>query len=312
MLQKMSSTAVVMGAAACGALMGPAAEAAPVVSIAGLDGAEHWVWQEGEDDYGSNSAGAGSFRDNNGISGWMENGPANAYRRASGSNPVRTASWTLHAPAAMSSDAKLFARASIDRADVGMTVTFGTTVVADRMLESGQTNPTVFLEHKFNGESVGQGVPVGALAAGNHNVSYAAESDTIQGFRSFMVDGLLLYDGTPILPSVSTDTRRWLRNPTSADSPELLGPVTPILDVTGLVNGNVVQYILNGSTYTPGTEIGAGDHELVVAVFADSTATSKRLAFAGANFSIVPEPASMALLAIGAATLLPRRRSAGA
>lgn len=291
-------------------LAAPTSHSQVVIGIQGLADAEHWVWMEGEDYTSAPNAGIASFRNNQAVSGYMSGGPANAYVR-SGGNPVRSVYYDIYAPAAMSSETNVYARASIAPTS-NMAVHVDGNLVTQtntQIVDSGQTNPTRFLDWQVAGDpptQLGQGIETGSLTAGNHEFRY--QSSLSSG--SFMVDGLLLYDGSPDLRGVADNGsgRYWLQNPGSIDSPEIGlidWAVNPEFTIQGLQAGNQVYYFLNGSAYTPGTEIGPGtDYELVIAVFESSDVNSQRLAFAGANFSVVPEPGVGLLSLAGIAILL--------
>lgn len=305
-----------LSAALAAVLLPQVALAAPTIGIEGLDGAEHWVWVEGENTDLVDGEGGTRFRDNDGVSGWMPDGPPNVYDRTTGSYNVRSVDWTMHAPADMSVNTSVYVRASANREEFGMTVRLNGDVISPTnttMLNTGATNPTDFLNYNVNGSPIGAGMNVGSLVGGaDYTIRYTAETASVQGLTSFLADGVLLYDGTPVLPTGLTDLggdRLWLNAPLSADSPILAGAIAPTFDIQGLEAGNQVSYLLNGMAYTPGTAIGVGEHNLVVFILESSDADSTRLAFAGANFTVIPEPGSVALLGAGSLLMVLRRRS---
>lgn len=161
--------------------------------------------------------------------------------------------------------------------------------------------PSTFLNMSSLGTDPGKpDIPFGAISQGSHNLKII-KGDTLT-LNSWRFDGFLLYDGTPILPSAPVDTGSgyyWLPNPASADSPVINEIVSAVINIDGLEVGNVVEYKLDGHAYVPGTSIGVGNHELVVSVFADSSLASDRIAFSGANFTIVPEPMTACLAVSG-------------
>ncbi len=295
--------------AVLGLFISQATQAQPTIDISGLGGAEHWAWVNGTTFTSGN--GNAAYENNVNVSGYLASGPNNVYSRNNGFQ-VGTASWDIYAPAAMTSGTKIYVRGEVADSDNEMIVRANgdvTSPAGSKLLYYSDL-PIAFLDWEVSGENIGPGMTTGALSGGNNSFSFEGVDMT-----RFIVNGLLLYDGSPELRGVQNNGtgRRWLLNPGSIDSPELAGIVAPLINVGGLEEGNIVQYYLNGVAYTPGTPIAIGeDYELVVEVYADGSVNSDRIAFAGANFSVIPEPQTYSLLfgTLMAVVFMVRRRKA--
>lgn len=304
---------LVWGALAGGLLCLPA-QAQPIIEISGLPGAEHWVWKEGIQ-RNSGPSGVLAFADHSSTSGWMEGGPNNYYNRISGTNNPGTVAWDLHAPADMSSNTKIYFRGSSSHTGLMSVLLNGDAITPEnaQFVSTSNNFPIYWIEWQDGATSIGQGISTGELSSGTNTFTYLGTAAS--NINRITSNGVLLYDGDPVLRSTEDNGtgRYWLQNPGSASSPVISETaLTPIFNIDNLGAGNQVFYFLNGNPYTPGTPIEAGlNYELVVAVLASSDENSNRIAFSGANFSIIPEPGIYALgLGLMAAILiLLRRRS---
>lgn len=281
----------------------------PTIKIEGLFGAEHWVWIEGE--YNKNRSANSVFLEQQPpwslLSGYMENGPANVWDKTTGT--VSPITWDLYIPADMQNPG-LYAKALLSPSGpLGLTINIDGSKVSEEGLQMYKRGhggiPADWLGMNSTSNNRANLSPI---SAGAHEIEFVSNT------WGWKWDGFLIYDGTPDIRQVANNGtgRYWLQNPGSADSPLLDFIATPLITVEGLSEGNVVLYFLNGELYTPGTPIGAGlNYELVIAVFESSDPNSQRLAFAGANFSIIPEPGTYALVLagmIGVATMVLVRR----
>lgn len=264
----------------------------PEIEIEGLAGAEHWVWVEGVD-FVEGRGGAKFLGEGTDLSGAIAGGPPNVYYRTTAKYDVGRVSWRMTAPAQMSEKTKLHLRALIDRPAVRMDVECDGQDLfpgALELLSSGLRAPVAFLEWKNNGEMTGSGLSVGPLSAGNHDFEFSAEPKSVQNFTSFIVNGLLLYDGEPALREPvqrSEDGRWWMDGPGSQESPVITGTVKPKISIWGREDGDRIEYLLNGSPFVSETTIEKpGDYELTVSVFRKQGQFEQRVAFAGANFSL--------------------------
>jgi len=272
----------------------------PTIGIHGLVGAEHWVWIEAE--YANGTTTPATFvtqQSGAPISGYMADGPVNIIEKTTGT--IHPITWNVYIPAAMSSNAAIYARALLSPSPsraVGFYI--------DNVLV---TDPDLMMFKRGHGGIPGQWIgfnsttnfraDIGSVSAGAHELKVTSNT------WGWKWDGVLIYDGTPTLGGIvdNGSGRYWMSNPGSANSPVLIGNVTPIFDIVDVPEGGIVRYWLNGQEYTPGTIIGPGNnYELVVAIFASSDPNSQRLAFAGANFSVaamIPEPSAYGFLVAG-------------
>ncbi|MFA9478491.1 PEP-CTERM sorting domain-containing protein [Phycisphaerales bacterium AB-hyl4] len=281
--------------------------AAPSITIDGLAGAEHWTWVEAEHAIGG-SGGTGFF-DSSSYSGWFGN--PNYYGQ--GESPTNML-LGITLPAAMSSNTNVYLRGAVERATNVQIRLDGDTVTTVSMNNtaggsSGQSRNTMrWLVHN---DGSATGINIGAQDQGQYQLDVRRPSGYVAGWR---FDGVLIYDGDAVLKVTEpvagvSANRHWMGNPSSVNSPVIASePITPDINVTGLEAGHEVLYLLNGQAYTPGTEIGVGDHELMIFVRDGSSVNNDRIAMSGANFTIVPEPASLGLLGAGAILILARRR----
>ncbi|NLW87010.1 MAG: PEP-CTERM sorting domain-containing protein [Planctomycetes bacterium] len=290
----------------CSVFAASTAMAGPVITIGGLDGAEHWTWIEAEDAIGG--TGSTGVYNSLSISGAPNNADYYSQETSIGSGNVQL---TFAAPVNMSADTKIYMRASIERSRrIAFSVDGGAAVSDHMAIQPSGSLPSQFLVQSVNGSNPGSAaVNLGVVSQGEHTLTVTkGDSLTLNWWR---FDGFLIYDGTPVLPTAPVDLgigRVWLPNPTSAASPVITGSVTPTFDISGLAEGNRVGYLLDGEAYTPGTKISAGDHQLVVYVLENVSDSSDRIAFSGANFTVVPEPATIGLLVAGGCLLAARNK----
>ncbi len=267
------------------------AGATPVVEINGLNGAEHWVWVEAETGTGT---GTGGWKDSRGISGWTGN--PDTYSQSYKSNGW--VQWDFHAPANMGAGTKLYLRMAANSVKTNVIKIDGVDAgFIDDVQTSSWTYPNAMTEANLS---------VANITQGNHTLKIEHPNSYCD--RSF--DGFFIYDGqidtsASDWNSVLSEGGDWswhlIAPPHSSDSPEITSTSATITGI-GLESGMYLQITLDGATYNSGDPIAPGQHELVVKI--KKSGTTQVYGFAGANFTVVPEPATIGLFAIGIAGLL--------
>ncbi|MBN1437458.1 MAG: PEP-CTERM sorting domain-containing protein [Sedimentisphaerales bacterium] len=284
------------------------------ISIAGLTGAEHWMWVEAEHAVIGGQAALVRY-DNTDYSNWIpaDEGATEPYTHVySGySSTVENIQFEFFLPAAMA-DPYINHRYSIlNRSDVYMRFDLsGPPTGADpyriqyfkEVAGVEYYEPKVFIPEDAVALADGA-TPALNATAGQHTM-YANWNS---GYNERFFDGFLIYDG-PNADIVNGTVERpdgsyYMPAPGSTNAPVLAAGVAPTITGTGL---GTLELLLNGVPYVSGTPItGAGNYELEARMVLPS---GEVMAMSGANFQVVPEPMSMILLGLGGLAALRRRK----
>jgi len=257
------------------------------IDITGLDGAEHWVWWEGEEitDFWNNGSSYGlGYTYNYGVSGFGDGDWVRNYYRYDGWEGMYVEYDSVHLPADMSNPT-LVARYNANYREQDWDVLIDGSVVGSiHFLNTGAD---------IGASAWASAALTGPLSAGDHILRAVRTSGG--GGATGSYDGFFIYDGVPAMPVgpeggvcyVYSGSSRFMAPPTSGDpanAPVIGAVAKPVVLFNGRDSHERFDITLNGKPFVNGTVIDQpGYYELVVSV---SSIPGMRGAYAGANFRL--------------------------